>query len=73
MYERWPDYFDRTASHKFRQGDDTAIPFMHANVAIEEFGAKTSNAVTGMYGTWTPRKADNNAYWNKVQNHVLLF
>ena len=38
--ERWKDEFDRTAERKFRSDNDLAIPFLHANTALEEFGAQ---------------------------------
>eukprot|EP00727_Mastigamoeba_balamuthi_P004961 m51a1_g14463 hypothetical protein (371) ;mRNA; f:662529-663990 len=65
MYARWTAEFERASSHKFRQGDDTALPFMQANVALEEFGATQSNA-QNMYGTWTPDEHKNNAFWGRI-------
>ncbi|KAH3714488.1 n-acetylglucosamine-1-phosphotransferase subunits alpha beta [Pelomyxa schiedti] len=36
MYSRWQSEFDRTSHNKFRQNNDTAFPFLNANVALEE-------------------------------------
>eukprot|EP01105_Mastigella_eilhardi_P001730 TRINITY_DN1209_c0_g1_i2.p1 TRINITY_DN1209_c0_g1~~TRINITY_DN1209_c0_g1_i2.p1 ORF type:complete len:269 (-),score=56.52 TRINITY_DN1209_c0_g1_i2:66-872(-) len=66
MYSRWQPYFDATSHHKFRQGDDVAVPFMHANVAMEEFGATRSDVIQGMYGTWTPNKSKNSDFWRRL-------
>lgn len=65
MYERWKDAFDLMSTHKFREGDDTALPFMYANVALEEFGAETRN-IKNLYGTWTPNHLNNMNFWNKI-------
>lgn len=66
MYIRWRKDFDYTSTHKFREGDDTAIPFMHANVALEEFGAKEVKNIKNIYGTWSPSHQNNMEFWNKI-------
>jgi len=63
--ERWHNHIERTSSHRFRQGDDTAMPFMQANVALEEFGA-SKEFIRSIYGTWTTDKDKNTKFWNKV-------
>ncbi|KAH3767247.1 sugar phosphotransferase [Pelomyxa schiedti] len=66
MYARWKPRFDSTSTHKFRHGNDTAIPFMHAAVAMEEFGAYQSSDVYGMFGKWHPAESENTQFWNSV-------
>jgi len=63
--KRWHDDIAATSAHRFRQSDDTQTPFMAANVALEEFGAKKQN-LPGLYGTWTTDKEKNDAFWKKV-------
>lgn len=65
MYERWKDDFDRTSSHRFRQWDDTALPFMQANVAIEEFGAKSVQR-KDIFGTWSKDHDRNLDFWRRI-------
>lgn len=65
MYTRWKDAFDLTSTHKFREGDDTALPFMHANVALEEFGAQIKS-IKNIYGTWSPSHSSNMEFWDKI-------
>lgn len=65
MYERWKEDFDYTSSHRFRRGDDTALPFMQANVAIEEFGAKSVNR-KDIFGTWNKNHEKNVDFWKRI-------
>jgi hypothetical protein len=65
MYSRWQVEFDRTSTHKFRQGDDTALPFLQANVALEEFGADSAKAYN-LYGTWTSDQNKNQQFWQRL-------
>ena len=41
------------------------MPFMQANVALEEFGATKEN-IRGIYGTWGTDSDKNTKFWNKV-------
>ncbi|KAH3764412.1 sugar phosphotransferase [Pelomyxa schiedti] len=66
MYTRWKTEFDRTSTHRFRNGDDTAVPFIQSAVALEEYGGVRTTDVHGMYGTWTPTKANNDAFWKRL-------
>ena len=54
-----------TSSHRFRKGEDTAMPFMHGNVALEEFGA-TKVDMKDIYGTWTTNRENNDKFWQRV-------
>jgi len=63
--ERWHDKIMETSANKFRKGEDTAMPFMQANVALEEFGATKEN-FRGIYGTWSKDSDKNTQFWNKV-------
>ena len=65
MYERWKSHFDLTSSHRFRRWDDTALPFMQANVAIEEFGGKSVDR-KDIFGTWTKDHERNVNFWNRI-------
>lgn len=65
MYERWKEHFDYTSSNRFRQGDDTAIPFMQANVAIEEFGGKSVDR-KDIFGTWSKNHDKNVDFWRRI-------
>jgi len=66
MYTRWQKEFDATSTHKFRQGEDTAMPFMHSAVALEEYSAYKSTDLQGMFGTWKPTKGANDIFWKKL-------
>ena len=63
--ERWHDAIQLTSSHRFRKGEDTAMPFMHGNVALEEFGAVKQN-MHNLFGTWTTDRSKNDKFWEKV-------
>lgn len=65
MYERWKNEFDYTSSHRFRNWDDTALPFMQANVAIEEFGAKSVDR-KDIFGTWSKDHKKNEDFWRRI-------
>lgn len=41
------------------------MPFLQANVALEEFGAKTEGR-RSIYGTWTVDRKRNDKFWNRV-------
>ena len=41
------------------------MPFLQANVALEEFGASREN-INGVYGTWGKDKKKNTRFWEKV-------
>ena len=41
------------------------MPFMQANVALEEFGASREN-IPSIYGTWTKDGSRNTKFWNRV-------
>ena len=41
------------------------MPFMQANVALEEFGA-TKQSLKATYGTWGTDSEKNTQFWNKV-------
>lgn len=53
MYKLWPTEFDTTSTQKFRTRKDIAIPFMQANVALEEGVAEKASA-KNIFGTWKP-------------------
>lgn len=55
MYERWRPEFERTASHRFRDGEDVALPFLYNNVVLEEFGGISSSKLSRSfsYATFT--------------------
>lgn len=59
MYDIWPDEFDTTSKQKFRTRKDTALPFLQANVALEEGVAEKASALN-IFGTW---KTDHDAVW----------
>ena len=42
IYSRWRDEFIRTTYSRFRQRNDTALPFMYNNVVLEEGGGSPS-------------------------------
>eukprot|EP01105_Mastigella_eilhardi_P027902 TRINITY_DN8868_c0_g1_i1.p1 TRINITY_DN8868_c0_g1~~TRINITY_DN8868_c0_g1_i1.p1 ORF type:complete len:366 (-),score=95.11 TRINITY_DN8868_c0_g1_i1:19-1116(-) len=65
MHERWLPEFKLTTSHRFRERDDTAIPFMQANVALEEFGAVNARALN-IFGTWKSSQKDNLEWWEAM-------
>ena len=63
---RWPRELAATCQHRFRHANDTAMPFMHANVALEEFGAHAAPHSTNLYGVWTPDARRNTAFWHSI-------
>ncbi|KAH3732348.1 Stealth protein CR1, conserved region 1 [Pelomyxa schiedti] len=62
MYHRWHEEFDRTSRHKFRQRADTALPFLAANVALEENLAVSASS-KNIFGTWKPDEKENAKWW----------
>ena len=58
MAERWPKDYARTASHRFREENDVAIPFLYNNVALIEFGgvANEELRLANYYGNFMMRK-----------------
>ena len=76
--KHWPDETIKTSSHKFRQEDDLAIPFLQMNVALEEFGASVATDEHGesrtMYSVWTPDHNKNVRAWNSLWSkpHVCI-
>ena len=63
--KRWPEEVLETSRNKFRTGEDLQLPFLQANVALEEFGA-SSVKMKDMYGTWTEDKEHNDKVWKKM-------
>ncbi|KAH3756810.1 sugar phosphotransferase [Pelomyxa schiedti] len=72
MYKRWQVEFDRTSTNRFRAPDDTAFPFLHANVALEEFGATRNQGVPNGGGAWTSNHTKNVATWNRIISRKLV-
>eukprot|EP01105_Mastigella_eilhardi_P013694 TRINITY_DN3115_c1_g1_i2.p1 TRINITY_DN3115_c1_g1~~TRINITY_DN3115_c1_g1_i2.p1 ORF type:complete len:205 (-),score=61.97 TRINITY_DN3115_c1_g1_i2:79-693(-) len=68
IYRRWQKQFDATSKNKFRTGSDTAFPFLHANVGLEEFGAAKERS-SNYGGSWTNNHTLNEALWQKVTKH----
>jgi len=68
---RWKNEIDYTCTHRRRHENDTAMPFMQANVALEEFGAKKQN-LPGLFGTWTTDVEKNDKFWDRIwSNHNI--
>ncbi|KAH3762289.1 sugar phosphotransferase [Pelomyxa schiedti] len=65
IYQRWKREFDVTSSHRFRNGNDTAFPFLHANVALEEFHATIAKGYNSG-GSWTSDHSNNVAVWKTI-------
>ena len=63
---RWKPQLDATCRHRFRHANDTAMPFLQANVALEEFGARAAPHSTNHYGVWTPDARRNTAFWQSI-------
>lgn len=63
---RWKPQLDATCRHRFRHANDTAMPFLQANVALEEFGARAAPHSTNHYGVWTPDAPRNTAFWQSI-------
>ena len=62
---RWKKEIDFTCTHRRRHANDTAMPFMQANVALEEYGAKSTPS-TNLFGVWTPDAEKNMAFWKRI-------
>lgn len=43
MYSRWSDLFEDTSSHRLRTSRDLVLAFLHANVALLEYGGNIAN------------------------------
>ncbi|KAH3743027.1 Stealth protein CR2, conserved region 2 [Pelomyxa schiedti] len=67
MYSRWQSEFDRTSHNKFRQNNDTAFPFLNANVALEENQAIISKAPNG-HSSWTSNTTKNTKTWDTIMS-----
>lgn len=64
--EYWPEAVNRTLGHKFRQPDDMQPVFMHAHVAVKEFGA-TRAIRDNFYGEFTLDGARNRKQFAWIQ------
>ena len=52
---QWPAELDATSRRRVRSANDTSLPFLHLNVALEEgLGDLVLGANPGGYGVWTP-------------------
>jgi len=71
--DRWHKDIARTSSHRSRESDDTAMPFMHANVALEEFGG-TATEMSDIFGTWGKNHERNMLFWNRIwtENNICV-
>ena len=70
--QRWKNELAEVSSHKFRRADDLSMPFLHANVAIEECGGVEQHG-GGVFGTWTGDRKQNNELWEKVGKQISFF
>ncbi|KAH3764480.1 sugar phosphotransferase [Pelomyxa schiedti] len=68
MYHRWSKNFAFTESHRLRHRNDTALPFLAANVAYAENVASAKYEDRNQYGTWTPNATLNLEWWNRLWN-----
>ena len=56
----WPAELDATSRRRVRTANDTALPFLHLNVALEEgLGDLVRGANRGGYAVWTAAHARN--------------
>ena len=66
MHAMWPAEFLATSRRKFRNGDDTSLPFLMVNVALEEHLGTRGSPITSGYATWTHDHRRNAAAWKRL-------
>lgn len=66
MHAMWPAEFLATSRRKFRDGNDTSLPFLMVNVALEERLGTRGSPITSGYATWTHRHRQNVAAWDRL-------
>ena len=64
LEERYNSSFAQTQSARFRTINDVVLQFLHANTALEEFGANMFSAFGG-YHQWTSNHFKNEAEWRQ--------
>ena len=42
------------------------MPFLHANMAIEEFGGRADCTHSNLYGVWSSDPQRNTAFWRRI-------
>ena len=67
MEARWPEQWAYSEKNRFRNDKDNAIPFLHANVALEE-GVGKSTPSNNAGGAWNNNHTQNVATWNRIVN-----
>ena len=67
MANRWPEQYAFSEKNRFRNDKDNAIPFLHANVALEE-GIGVSKPSKNSGGSWFSNHTTNENTWNKLMN-----
>jgi len=72
MAQWWPDDFEATSRRKWRHGDDTALPFLHHNTALESGIAEKQPGGLGRQrwyagGSWTENSTNNGATWRRIE------
>ena len=65
MAARWPAQWAYTERNRFRDERDNAIPFLHANVALEE-GVGRSTPARNAGGAWYGNRTLNDVVWNRI-------
>ena len=67
IYSLWPAEFIATSARKFRDSLDTSLPFMHANIALEEGAGRAEFGEGGGGGSWTESHANNVRVWDRIK------
>jgi len=66
IYNMWPEEFEQTSRRKFRSREDTSLPFMMVNVAIEEKLGVPRSPIVGGYSTWSTNHKKNSNSWTAM-------
>ena len=66
MHAMWPAEFLATSRRKFRHADDTSLPFLMVNVALEEHLGTRGSPITSGYATWSHDHRRNAAAWDRL-------
>jgi hypothetical protein len=59
--------FEATSARKFRHQDDTALPFLAVNVAIEEGVGEIAHTIRGAGGSWGANHTKNEQLWRRLE------
>ncbi|EMD43343.1 glycosyltransferase putative [Entamoeba histolytica] len=67
MEGTWPEQYKETRRHKFREGNDLAIPFMHGAFVVESGQGIYVKEYNYYYGSFTSSRRSNTKLINNIE------